>query len=61
MPGTINKILQKVMNNIGSKNIQTQSLRYTFRDECLRNGLTQKEITKITGPINFKQEKVRYE
>lgn len=54
MPGTINKILQKIMNNIGSKNIQTQSLRYTFRDECLRNGLTQKEITKITGPINFK-------
>ena len=53
MPGTINKILQKIMNNIGSKNIQTQSLRYTFRDECLKNGLTQKEITKLTGPINF--------
>ena len=53
MPGTINKILQKIMNNIGSKNIQTQSLRYTFRDECLKNGLTQKEIIKLTGPINF--------
>ena len=53
MPGTINKILQKIMNNIGSKNIQTQSLRYTFRDECLKNGLKPEEITKLTGPINF--------
>lgn len=53
IPSTINKGLQKIMNSIGSENIQTQSLRYTYRDNCLKNGLTPNEIIKLIGPINF--------
>ena len=52
-PGTINKILQKTMSRLGSNNIQTQSLRYTYRDNLLKDGLKHEEITKIMGPINF--------
>ena len=52
-PGTINKILQKTMSNLGTKNIQTQSLRYTYRDNLLKDGLKNEEIIKIMGPINF--------
>lgn len=41
------------MSHLGSNNIQTQSLRYTYRDNLLKDGLKHEEITKIMGPINF--------
>lgn len=52
-PGTINKLLQKTMSNLGTKNVQTQMLRYTYRDNLLKDGLKHEEIIQIMGPINF--------
>lgn len=52
-PGTINKLLQKTMTNLGTKNVQTQMLRYTYRDNLLKDGLKHEEIIQIMGPINF--------
>ena len=52
-PGTINKLLQKTMTNLGTNNVQTQMLRYTYRDNLLKDGLKHEEIIQIMGPINF--------
>ena len=41
------------MSNLGTKNVQTQMLRYTYRDNLLKDGLKHEEIIQIMGPINF--------
>lgn len=50
---TVNAILKRTFNKLGFEGISTQSLRYTYRDNCLEEGLLQEEIIKLIGPINF--------
>ena len=52
-PSTINATLKRTLSKLGINGICTQSLRYTYRDNCLRNGLSQEDIQKLMGSIKF--------
>ena len=44
---TVNAILKRTFNKLGFEGISIQSLRYTYRDNCLEEGLFQEEIIKL--------------
>lgn len=52
-PSTINATLKRTFSKLGFTGICTQSLRYTYRNNCLEEGFLHEEIIKLIGPINF--------